>query len=411
MAARYKYPPDLAHAVLLELQRRDKGHPPLDVLSDLFQTLYFASLKTEEGEPIFCYLVYLDPDNYDPDPPIRIVKDRWSCVAFEERISLTVSSLVKAAKASDPRTSSFAVYHDSNSKLFIWGLVDQGNGYHDFVNFNTSVGPERPGLFQVSIGGIGHLIAYRDYQRIAELNVDTIVTKSYDVLRYGPVSDFLQPAISRFVTQVAQEVGAERFTDRNHWGGTLKEDWVATLCRLILRIRNYRHGGALLFTSDPEPKGLNVKYKISYTRLRDALGHRAVSLIDQTFAADSIFNLEEDVLPEEMPTQLYLDESVATSDLEDSNSELDGAVWFVSLLSRVDGLVLLTGNLDVLGFGVEILQGSLGVVISQDGDVRVMTRVGDDLVLWESIRLQYDKFVSQKGRRDLKGTLRNGGAI
>lgn len=32
--------------------------------------------------------------------------------------------------------------------------------------------------------------------------------------------------------------------------------------------------------------------------------------------------------------------------------------------------------------------GSLGFVISQDGDVRAITRLGSKLVLWENIRLQ-----------------------
>lgn len=44
--------------------------------------------------------------------------------------------------------------------------------------------------------------------------------------------------------------------------------------------------------------------------------------------------------------------------------------------------------------------GSVGFVVSQDGDVRVMTRVGDDLVYWDSIRLQYDEFVRQRRRKE-----------
>jgi hypothetical protein len=40
--------------------------------------------------------------------------------------------------------------------------------------------------------------------------------------------------------------------------------------------------------------------------------------------------------------------------------------------------------------------GSVGFVISQDGEIRAMTRVGDDLVFWDSIRLQFDQFIGQK---------------
>ena len=34
--------------------------------------------------------------------------------------------------------------------------------------------------------------------------------------------------------------------------------------------------------------------------------------------------------------------------------EMDGTIWFISLLTRVDGLVLLDRHLAVRGFGVEI---------------------------------------------------------
>jgi len=47
--------------------------------------------------------------------------------------------------------------------------------------------------------------------------------------------------------------------------------------------------------------------------------------------------------------------------------------------------------------------GSVGFVISQDGDVRVMTSVDGRLVIWENIQLQLPKFVSRKRRRRRTG--------
>jgi len=138
-------------------------------------------------------------------------------------------------------------------------------------------------------------------------------------------------------------------------------------------------------------------------------------------------------------TDQYLDKEVAENQLEDTNHEIDGAVWFVSLLSRVDGLVLMDPNLCIRGFGVEItydkdldavycastpnappsrlrkldykyfgtrhrsmmryiaaVQPSVGFVLSQDGDVRAITRLDDKVVIWEDIRLQIDDFVKRE---------------
>jgi hypothetical protein len=446
MDLKHKIPLDLARIVHTDLIRLRQEHPPLSVLSELFQTLYWASLKTEESQPVRCHIVYLNPDKPDPKPPRRIRKDRWICVPFGEQIPFTVPNLVKIARASDPRTSSFAVYRDKNNHLYIWGLVDQGNRYYEYVNFDADGSFERPGSFQVSIVGIGHLIAYRGFERIAELAIDSLITQSYDVLRLGPIKAFLQPGMNRFVDSIADIVGPEVFQDRDHWRASFQDDWIATLCRLLLRIRNHRHGGALLITQDNSHQGLDLKYKVTYDRLRLAVEHQALHTIQKTYAEDIIYDLMEDQDLETIPLDLYIAESFEADDLKDSTSELDGCIWFVSLLSRVDGLVLMNPDLEVQGFGVEILESepparvlhattatatprslravdyyrfgtrhrsmmrycfhypdSIGFIISQDGDVRAVTRVGGDLVMWENIRLQMDSFV--KPRIGPKGVL------
>jgi hypothetical protein len=447
---KHKFPSDLARIVHTDLMRGHKASPPLSVLSELFQTLYWASLKTEESQPVRCHIVYLNPDKPDPNPPQRIRKDRWICVPFGERIPFSIPDLVKIARASDPRTSSFAVYCDKNRQLYIWGLVDQGNRYFEYVNFDADGSFERPGLFQVSISGIGHIIAYHGFERIAELAIDSLITESYDVLRLGPIKAFLQPGINRFVASIADIVGPEVFHDRDHWSASFEDDWIATLCRLLLRIRNHRHGGALLITPDNSHEGLNLKYKATYDRLRIALEHQALHTIQKTYAEDIIYDLMEYHDSDTIPIELYLAESTEADDLEDSTSELDGCLWFVSLLARVDGLVLMSPDLEVQGFGVEILESepptrafrattatatqrslqaidyyrfgtrhrsmmrycfhhpdSLGFVVSQDGEVRAVTRVGENLVMWENIRLQMDTFVKRRiGPKRLAGSKR-----
>ncbi len=435
----HRRPEELAQAVTNELKKRRRQALPMVVLNELFNTLYFASLRTEESQQIACYIVYIDPNNPDPAPPARIVNDRWSYVPLSERIPFALSSLVKIAKASDPRTSSFAVYHDKNQQLFIWGLVDQGNRYHEFVNFDSDAGPERPGLFQASILGVGHLAAYYGYEKIAELQVDKMILESHDVLRRGPVFELLKPGIDRFIAGVASELDSIDKKLDPRGPNSLQDDWIKTLCRLLLRMRNYHHGGSLLFTPDSAHKRLSIKYGLSYDRLRTALQHIGVNRNELLIADDAIHQIMESKDAERIPIDTYLDSGIAGYELHDSSSELDGAIWFISLLSRVDGLVVLTFDLDVKGFGVEILEqnqpprvlrattasgslkslrlvdyhslgtrhrsmmrycyvvpGSLGFVVSQGGDIRAMTRVGGDLIFWDSIRLQFDQFIGQK---------------
>lgn len=425
-----KSPKDLAEVVYAELQSQSDVSPSKEILCDLFETMYFASLRTEESQPIVFDVVFLDPDNPDPSPPERIRHDRWTSIPLASRLPFTIADLVKIAKASDPRTSSLATYHEDD-QLFIWGLIDQGNSYHAFVNYDSDSGHARPGIFQASIKGIGHIAVFIEYEQIAELRINAIPPKLMDVLGGGPVLDALQPGISSYIEAVRAALPEDVYADRDHWDAGLTSYWIASLCRLLLRAQNYHHGGAVLITPDTAFQGLNVKYGIHYERLRYALERRALLQVQSTYASDEIFTEYLDQEAEEIPVDLYLDEMIHTDDLDDNRSELDGAIWFVSLLTRVDGLVLLDEQFNVQGFGVEItyaqpptsvfvagdrravktrmreanynhygtrhrsmmrycaqVPGSIGFVISQDGDVRVITQVRDRLVMWDSIKLQ-----------------------
>jgi hypothetical protein len=432
-------PADLASAVYSELLRRGASPPPVGVLIELFNSMYFASLKTEESKPVLFHIAFVDPKKPDPKPPKVLDHDRWRCVRLVPPLPLNSASLAKIAPASDPRTSSFAVYPDTDGRLTVWGLIDQGNSYHDYVNFDSESGPERPGIFQASISGIGHLIAYIGYEKVAELRLNFLVRSAIDVFQVGKIREALEPGIRAHVQSLREGWPEEFPDDVYYWQESVTDTWLAALRRLILRVQSIRHGGAFLITPNQTGKGLLVKHKISYDRLRTALQRHSVATAEQIVAGGIIHDeyMEKDA--EDMPVGLYLDDVVAGYALDEIRNELGGIIWFISLLTRVDGLVLLSHDLEVQGFGVEITEreepsevyaasdawgsgtmprkldyqqygtrhrsmmrycakfpGSVGVVISQDGDVRVMSQVEGRLLVWENIQLQLPRFVSRR---------------
>src|SRR5216683_1594160 len=347
-------PKDLAFVVHSELVSRKAGPPALDVLVDLYESMYFASLKTEESKPVLFHIAYVDPQKPDPKPPDVLVHDRWSCIRLAPPIPLSSANLVKIAPASDPRTSSFAVHPDADDRLTVWGLIDQGNRYHDYVNFDSQSGPERPGIFQASIIGIGHLVAYIGYEKVAELKLNSLVRAAIDVFQPGKVRGALEVGVRSHLDSLRAGWPDEFPADYADWEAPVTEAWLSALRRLLLRVQSIRHGGAFLVTPDRAFQGLLVKHKITYSRLRTALQRRALAETQQIIASGIIVDeyLENEL--EDMPVGLYLDEAVADSDLEELRNELGGVIWFISLLTRVDGLVLLDQSLEVQGFGVEI---------------------------------------------------------
>jgi hypothetical protein len=443
------YPKNLAARVHAFLARSGIQAPGPGVLDRLFQILYFASLKTEEAEPISCRVAFVDRNAPDPDPPERITPDRWQCFALEQDLPCTVRNLAKLSKAADPWSSTIAVGVDPAASLRIWGVIDQSVHHSTFVVQETKSGQSMPGLFQATIEGIGEIAAYKDYEFLGRLRQDVMVTREVEVLQRGPIREKLLPSIRRYQTEVKRAVGAALYNGRGHWNESLEDEWISALCRVLIGIQRYGHGGAVLLSN--RSAGLAPRYSIKYPRLSKALLMVAATQIRATTYSDKI--MEEHVgasgplIDRSIPADLYLDESVAEDDLEDMRCEITGSVRFLSSLGRVDGLVRLRHNLTLDGFGVFITTGeepdrvlkasdaagtktssvdlnnlgtrhrsmirqcakdaeSVGFVISQDGDVRAITKVGDAVLIWDNIALQ--RLYNAKAIKSRQGAFRLG---
>jgi sensor domain DACNV-containing protein len=435
------YPHDLALLVHRALRKCAPRRPTLKSLVALFECLYFASLRTEESKSITLQVVYLDPDRQGPKPEATS-NDSWSYVKLKDTIPVTVSNIAKIAHATDPRSSLFTIFGDSNGQWFVWGMVDQASTYHEYVNYEREHAPKLPGAFQVGVFGVGHVIAYLGWKKIAELKIDRILRHSPDILHGGEVFEQLRRGIGRHAEKVNSELPKDRQVAPPQLAAALKDDWISSICRLLLRIKSYGHGGAILITPTSSFDNLKVKYKLHYARLQRALVGQAVNGILWRHSSDIVFQEYIDEEVEEIPIDRYLDESESRRDYQECRNELEGAIWFISLLSRVDGLILMNQDLDVEAFGVEIMcrddppsvflssqktiikdrltplpserfgmrhrsmirycwqvPGSVGFVVSQDGDVRAITAVGDRVILWENIKLQVHHFMKPKNQR------------
>jgi hypothetical protein len=176
---------------------------------------------------------------------------------------------------------------------------------------------------------------------------------------------------------------------------------------------------------------LSVKHALRYRRLADAL---PLKVLTSAYLAA----LEDECSPEQptdyLPADLVAEIGFASSDKDDRQIEVTGAIKLIASLASVDGLVWLDPLLRVRGFGVKIgdvqlakpvyagndlLAGectehralheldatrfgtrhgsmlrfcgndpdAIGVVVSQDGQVRMIMTVRRQLVLWDGVRV------------------------
>jgi hypothetical protein len=428
----FKYPEDLARIVYDYFTDKDMEKPPVIVLKNLFEVMYFSSLKTEESDSIRCAITYLNPDNPDPEPPKRIVKDRWSFIRFEEAIDFSIPNLVKLSKAADPKASSLAVYY-KNEKLIIWGMIDQEHNYYNYILNESDTGPERPGVFQAAINDLGDISVFKGYTMIANYKQNLILDKQIDIFKTGPVSALLESYISSVIKKVREKVGSEIYDSRDYWDNMITSDWYILICRLLLNVQNYRHGGAILIDPTKPGKDLNIKYKIKYDRLYKLILDYGKYNILYNYFEDFIFDNYYIPAKKELPVLLHNDFRIHKNEKDDIVAGITGCLRYISSLTCVDGLVLLDNNLQVNGFGVEITTmnppekvyiaedqyatpnllkegnynhfgtrhrsmmrycnqnpGSLGFVISQDGDIRAISNINGKLILWENIKVLYN---------------------
>ena len=436
MAKPNSTPQDLAKLVYKRLEGTKISSPTLSqsLLNNLFENLFYTSLKTEEGQFIKVTTTLIDPSNPDPTPPGRIVADRWNYIRFKNRLPFSVKNLVKLSKAADPWSSSLAVYYEKN-ELYIWGMIDQAVHYQSFLNFESDSGPEQPGLFQTSITGIGCINVIFDYELIASLKHNSLVSYYIDVFKFGPIHELIKSNSSNIRKTIKENLEVEFENEKfDQWDNYFQDVINQSISRILIRIQNYHHGGAILICNNVR-ENLDIKYQIDYTRFHDSLKELLRLTIASSMYSNKLFDYIENYT--EIPSDAYLEDAVSENQKDETQDELKGAIRFISSLSCVDGLVAFSPDFKVKGFGGVINisdipefiytsktarinekkllkigsnhfgtrhrsmfsycwknEGSLGFVVSQDGDIRAITKVNDKLIMWENINVQ--QFIRSK---------------
>jgi hypothetical protein len=385
--------------------------------------LYAASLRTEEGNPIRVQVV-IGADERSKDRVDAITKygepcDLWQTWPLFPAIEMTVEALTKIGRATDPRSSALAVEF-VNGVPMILALVDLQERHHGMLIIDVDRDPHpRPGYLQATISGTGHIAAFSGYKWLAELRGAELLPKAQDVLSGGPVFEALGPSRIEVITEVSAWAALEGYEITDRIVADISKDCSEALSRVLLRMQSYQSGGALLVSPQPEDH-LDIKYPVFYDRLNRALitlGRIRVQL-----------------------AQAGSDPRAFAQTRSEALAELNGVTRYISLLTRVDGLVILDPQMTVSGFGAKIkantvppcvvaagnrvqlattrgatpkgmrfvpydhygtrhqsmfrycqeVPGSVGLLVSQDGDARAVTQVNGCVTLWSNIRLIRD---------------------
>jgi hypothetical protein len=408
-----------------KLQHLGYSSPTGDILSKLVNTAYLATLRTEESRLVRGSLIFADPTNADPDtPPLRRA-DYPMFAPFDHPALLTVEKLVKLSRAVDGWAGSIAVHGTSPSSIVAWGILDQLVQQNVRLHRESDSGASPPGILRLVMDGVGALSAYHSDLFLAGIRQDQIVLSERRILYSNNLRQCLHPFLKPIAQQISMALGDSAVATYER---RLFEQWSTVIARICIGIRRAGTGGALLISHKPIPRFLDIFQRFPYFRMGHAMILNVLDSEYEHICKQAYINQYDQ--EDSVSRSTVREEHLATADAEDRKEELAGAIRIVTSLACMDGLVLFSPLLEVIGFGVKIRstppanhvyvgqdfvrrgvrekcvdlsrfgtrhmsmlsycqvdRKAIGIVISQDGHVRLMMSNSRNLVLYENLQL------------------------
>jgi hypothetical protein len=250
----------------------------------------------------------------------------------------------------------------------------------------------------------------------------------------GPVAEFFDAASGVFIRNACQLSGIDQKPDEDDGLSFAHQSFIEWV---LLYTAELEHGGTLLFVPEEithEDSRLlsrvSIKYVLPSTRPRDALVSAMSARLKHNALADRLRN-RRTVKAEDLG---QLD--ALASDQETCEDAARDAARFIASLTTVDGAVVLTDTLMIIGFGAEVtasfsgedkvhvahtaeatetkvvrfaeygtrhrsafrfvasMEPSVGFIMSQDGGVKAVRQVGSKLVMWPYFQIGFTTALS-----------------
>jgi hypothetical protein len=295
-------------------------------------------------------------------------------------------------------------------------------------------GPTSPDALVVTSTRPGELSISRGDHPVIRLRGGEIVSPTQSVLFHGPVARFFLNASDQLIRVACERSGVNQDPEEDD---ALSFSHLWFIESILLHTAELKHGGALLFVQDAVADNdarlqevVSIKYRLPSTRPRDALlAAMAMRLEHNDF--DERLHARRVVRQEDLENL----EGLAWNQRELEDSTRDAA-RFIGSLTAVDGAVVLTDKLRIIGFGgevrvsrpgtdsihiakneegdestaapftgygtrhrsafrfVENMDPSVAFILSQDGGIKAATMVGGRVVVWPYFEIGYTTALS-----------------
>jgi Probable sensor domain DACNV len=358
--------------------------PSFHDVKDVFEQVFLASLKCEEGRPIRCSMVLASPSDID-DPSHQYNKDFRR---FVTPLPLTADSIAKLAPAFDPMLSSIAVCRDAvTGTIHCWGIFNYSPPGHRLNEpFPAPVEERwcRPDLFTLTTRNPGSIQVSRMHANIGWFTDGEFVP--------AIPTPFTSKSLGNHLIEPLKSTHLWHKYGMYYWDG-----YRAALEVLLFESASRGHGAIIILL---------------------ASGH---TVIPEHILSDA-YHIEA-----MMPLHTHLETMLEAQRRHQSSSGtlLLEHLQRLAQLSTVDGALILTRELELVAFGAKLhvpnkwtgqtlegpdgfgytsgnpfpahrygvrhnsainfaaqCEGSTAFVISQDGPIRAFIRFNEETVLY-----------------------------
>ena len=350
----HAYPSDLAALVLhrwdeaLTTGRTDLPPPVESALTALLSTCYQATLLREEGRPVTFRLAVGDPDAFAPaaGPPSGLHR-----LLLTRRLPLDPHELRRLAPAAVFSRSLIGTNLTSPAGAEVWGIIHSGPHWLQSVRGGRAREQAIPHVLIVAATGPGRLLVSIGDLTLAELKGGKLSGVEMDLFQSRWLQDRLTEMGRVHPTTPGQR--GQRIDDHS---AEIDAQFAPALAghalrRMVATVRSAQHGGTVVVipqhrVAEVLSDGRHMRVKYGFT---DEESRRRIVTLVRAIIGE---------LTRSHPKGANLGWEAYQAGAVGHLAELEEALFEVAHLladlTYVDGTLLITDSLEVLGFGVEI---------------------------------------------------------
>jgi hypothetical protein len=426
----FKYPKDLVDLIKISWKENKsvaeyfEKLPADDILNNLLEVAYHSSFMTEESRRVRFSLIFCPKDN-------EIIGNNYGKIEFDKNRNFSITEIFRLAPATDPSNVLIGTETNEQNQLKIWGLLNIGSSWRNFIRGETGSAFLPPGFLTVTSSEPGNLTISCAGITLIDLRQGRYFKPTSGIFNEGPVADFFKDTKELICTDVLNNLDNEFYGQTVSIRDDFKKAPQGFIERVLFQIREKYHGGILIIVPDDftlNDNRLNERVLIKYPCMLDRIWK---DLVNKLVLNYKLFELmfSEEIGEKEIKSEIFHEYMFLNDKLKKIDHELIDYTNFVSSLSEIDGAVIITDKLRLIGFGAEVIvkietpdmirdaedrigetggyisidsfgtrhrsafrfsysyENSVVFVISKDGSLRCVKRKGNDLILWQDLSL------------------------